>query len=404
VKGSHFEFVAGAFVLFSVAWLTFQIDYMARGWLVEAPEQFMYVDMFFFAGFVTEIVMKIVVFGVKGFFCGPQKYSRWFDLGLVLIQLLDISEEMFKFEVGGTEAQFLPMLRILRLFRVLRLVRIFKLFPDLRLLIMSVVQSFQPLLWVLALIGSITAVFAILITVVVTDHKTQFAMEEWQKKDDEEQILHHYFGSVPRSILFLYGMISGGRDWLESTEPLEKFISPYIVYIFVVYTFFVIFAMMNVITSQFVDQTLEASARNRREHMVTSLMDAFTKTDVAPGNATPRGITGRITGMVTEADFMGNLSHPSMKSFLKDLYKREDVGADEIKKSRLFEMLDDDCSGQVTRDELVLGCVRLTGSATSLDLAVLKLDVEHLCNDVRAMVDMHKAEAGLSKVTSEASR
>jgi len=295
-------------------------------------------------------------------------------------------------------------LRILRILRAWRVVRIFKLFPDLRMLIMSVFQSLEPLVWVFALIGSITAVFAILITVVVTDYKTQYGIEEWQKKDEEEQNLHLYFGSISRSILSLYGTISGGRDWGESAVPLDKFISPYVVYIFVLYTFFVIFAMMNVITSQFVDQTLEASARNRREHMVTSLMDAFTKTDVAPGNATPRGITGRITGMVTEADFMGNLSHPSMKSFLKDLYKREDVEAGEIKKSRLFEMLDDDCSGQVTRDELVLGCVRLTGSATSLDLAVLKLDVEHLCNDVRAMVDMHKAEAGLSSVTSEASR
>jgi len=390
VQGSRFEFVAGAFVLLSVAWLAFQIDYMARGWLVKAPKLFVYVDILFFVGFVIEIVLRIAVFGVKGFFCGPLKYACWFDFGLVVIQLLDIMEEMF--EVGETQAQWIPMLRILRLFRILRLVRIFKIFPDLRLLIVSVAQSIQPLVWVFALIGSITAAFAILITVVVTDYKTQYGIEEWQKKDEEEQNLHLYFGSISRSILSLYGTISGGRDWGESAVPLDKFISPYVVYIFVLYTFFVIFAMMNVITSQFVDQTLEASAKDRRDHMVTNLMDAFTK-NPSSDDETPRRSV--FTGMVTEADFMGNLSHPSMKSFLKDLYKREDVKADEIRKSRLFEMLDDDGSGEVTRDELVLGCVRLTGSATSLDLAVLKLDVEHLRRDVRVMVDMHMAEGRL---------
>ncbi|CAK0893735.1 unnamed protein product [Prorocentrum cordatum] len=149
-----------------------------------------------------------------------------------------------------------------------------------------------------------------------------------------------------------------------------------------------IFAMMNVITSQFVDQTLEASSKDRRDHMVSSLMDAFSKTGVR-------------AEMVTEEDFMNNLTHPSMRSFLKDLYRREEVSPEEIRKSRLFEMLDDDGSGEITRDELVLGCVRLTGSATSLDLAVLKLDVENLRRDVGDICEMHRAEGRMDRMPSK---
>merc|ERR1719237_315550 len=106
--------------------------------------------------------------------------------------------------------------------------------------------------------------------------------------------------------------------------------------------------------------------------------------------------------LVTEQDFMLNLTHASMKSFLKDLYKREEVSPEEIRNSRLFEMLDDDGSGAITKDELILGCVRLTGSATSLDLAVLKLDVENLRRDVGSIVDMHRAEGRMPALSPKA--
>merc|ERR1711963_513490 len=111
-------------------------------------------------------------------------------------------------------------------------------------------------------------------------------------------------------------------------------------------------------------------------------MDAFSET----GNR----------GLVSEEDFMKNLEHSSMRSFLKDLYKRENVSPGEIQRSRLFEMLDDDGSGEITREELVLGCVKLTGSATSLDLAVLKMDVQSLRADIGQIVDMHIANGKMA--------
>lgn len=382
-KGTIFESVAASLVILSVLWLTFQTQYTARMWLTEPPRQFVAVEIFFLVGFSIELLLRIAVFGIKNFFCGPEKFAAWFDFTLVAIQLLDVIQEMTDFAENQTH--YAPMLRILRLFRILRLVRIFRFFPDLRMLIVSVMQSIQPLIWVLALISTVTAVFAILITVVVTEYKTKVTIDEWLQKSDDEQLLENYFGSVDKSILSLYGTISGGRDWHESSEPLDKYISPYIVYLFVIYTFFLIFAMMNVITSQFVDQTLEASAKDRRESMVNNLMDAFSKT---PGTVS--------CDLVTETDFMHNLMHPSMRSFLKDLYKREDVSPEEIQKSRLFEMLDDDGSGEITREELVLGCVKLTGSATSLDLAVLKLDVEFVRDGVDALVKMHQKQGRLA--------
>ncbi|CAK0893736.1 unnamed protein product [Prorocentrum cordatum] len=146
VKGTTFDFLAGAFVMLSVVWLTFQTDYVARRWLTHAPDLFVYVDLFFLVGFVTELFLRIFVFGVKEFFCGPQKYGGWFDAALVVIQALDVFQEMF--DLAKNQTQWVPLLRILRLFRVFRLVRVFRVFPALRLLIVSVVQSVQPLIWV----------------------------------------------------------------------------------------------------------------------------------------------------------------------------------------------------------------------------------------------------------------
>lgn len=384
VKSNGFDYLAGFFVFSSIVWLTWVTQYTATRWLAEPPRAFVWVEVFFCVVFSAELSMRLMVFGCRAFFWSSSDWqSNIFDFLLVVLQVLDTF-----LEVTGASASKLswaPFIRILRLFRILRLIRIFRFFPELRMLVVSVVQSFQPLMWVFSLIFFITAVFAIVITVVVNEYKTGFSLDDWEKKDMMEQNLQEFFGSVERSVFTLYGTISGGRDWHTSAFPLMKFIDERLIGIFVLYTFFVIFAMMNVVTSQFVDSALEASAKDRRESMVSNLMDTFS--------------VG--SGLVTEDDFMRNLEDRSMKSFLKDLYKREEVSAQEIRHSRLFEMLDDDGSGAITKEELVLGCVKLTGAATSLDLAVLKLDVLETRKDIEQVLSALGIEKRNKSVIAE---
>jgi Ca2+-binding EF-hand superfamily protein len=359
-------------VLTSVVVLAFQTHYLA----VNLKEHWAFdvLEIVFAILFSIEIILRITVDGFVTFYCGSEKLGNWFDFSLVSAQVLDLVASAFGVTEGSNP--WTGFLRVLRLVRVVRLIRVFNVVPDLRVLVVSILQSFRPLMWVLILVMLVTAIFGIIITTMANDFRmSNLKWAECDVSPQDENIctqLTENFGGLDRSVLSLYGSISGGQDWRSSAQPLMQLIGRSQELWFVAYTFFVIFAMMNVITSQFVDTAIEASAKDRRENMVNNLMHTFEK---AAEN-------------VDEDLFMSYLKDPNMKNFLKDLYKREDVSPDEIRESRLFDMLDNDHGGTITKDELILGCVKLTGSATSLDLAVLKLDVQMIRASLSYFIEM----------------
>jgi Ca2+-binding EF-hand superfamily protein len=382
VRSDEFVSAVSFVVLTSVVVLGIQTHYIATNlsdhWIFEVFE---YVFAFLFT---IEITMRLIVDGCGKFYCGQEKVGNWFDFSLVSAQVINLASDVLDLSKGSS--QWTGFLRVLRLVRVIRLIRVFNVVPDLRILLVSILQSFRPLMWVLVLVMIVTATFGVIITTVANEFRVDSMMaskdqsvdsecDTFASQSDERSLcvqLVDNFGGLDRSILSLYGAISGGQDWRSSAQPLMNLVGRAHELWFVAYTFFVIFAMMNVITSQFVDTAIEASAKDRRENMVNNLMHTFEK---AAEN-------------VDEDLFMSYLGNPNMKTFLKDLYKREDVTDEEIRESRLFDMLDNDHGGTITRDELILGCVKLTGSATSLDLAVLKLDVQQIRAAMNYLVEI----------------
>merc|ERR1712137_744948 len=81
---------------------------------------------------------------------------------------------------------------------------------------------------------------------------------ETQKVED----MMVWYSSVPRSLLTLLQAISGGVDWKDVVEPL--FVWHWSVGIsLVAYILFIIFAVMNVVTSAFVSAALEQSEKGK---------------------------------------------------------------------------------------------------------------------------------------------
>merc|ERR1711920_1019662 len=108
------------------------------------------------------------------------------------------------------------------------------------MLFVSIISSLESLMWILVFVALTTASFAVVITQVVTDHKTHLGKEE---VIHHEQRLEEYFGSVGTCTYKLYQTISDGLHWAELADPLMEAISPWTAAILVAYSAFVTFAL-----------------------------------------------------------------------------------------------------------------------------------------------------------------
>jgi hypothetical protein len=315
------------------------------------------------------MVLKLVSYGIHGFFRSKKRWvSNLFDFSLVVFQVGDIAVDTLGAECAGRN-KLAGILRFVRIVRLMRLVRFLRMVPELRTLLVSIFTSMKALFWTFTVVFLVSAVFGVVLTLVVTDYKTaHFGPED---ASEQKEALEKAFGSVSNTMLTLYGTVSGGRDWTTSSEPLRDQIDENLVYVFVLYTFFVIFAIMNVITSHFVDTAIAASAADKRESMVLNLMDTFSK-------ASKR---------ISKDSFLMHADQPGMQSFLNHLFGRDGVTKEDVLDSRLFEILDDDGSGWIDKKEVVLGILKLAGNATALDLATLRLDIISVHSNMNWLVE-----------------
>merc|ERR1711971_167177 len=95
-------------------------------------------DYFFTGFFLTEVVIKIIRFGPKVFFFGPDWHWNNFDTAVVAVALVDtISNGIMAGDEGEGGFMNVTMFKILRLGRLARLVRLirFRLFKELKMMV-----------------------------------------------------------------------------------------------------------------------------------------------------------------------------------------------------------------------------------------------------------------------------
>ncbi|CAJ1336559.1 unnamed protein product, partial [Effrenium voratum] len=114
------------------------------------PEHTVWVglEMFFTGFFTLEILVKMKVFGVKGYLWGADWYWSWFDCFCVLLAYLEMGMSLPTTGLGSSECGLresdggagfgaLKMLKLARLGRIVRLLK-FKIFVELKLMIQGV--------------------------------------------------------------------------------------------------------------------------------------------------------------------------------------------------------------------------------------------------------------------------
>lgn len=267
------------------------------------------------------------------------------------------------------------MLRILRLLRVVRMtrvIRIIRFIRELRLMVFSLTGSLKSLAWAVVLLLIVLLVFGVFFT----DGAVAYCVQHDAMQSEDTRELRQYFGQLSISIISLYMAMSGGEDWSYLMHALKPLPVEYTL-LFLGFVTFAILALLNVITAVFVGTAMQRSQNDRElivqqelEHkgeLIAIMTQVFDELDSSN------------CGELCLEEFEKHMDDEKIMAYLRYL----EIDVSQVR--TLFRLLDVDQTGYVDLDEFVNGVMRLKGGATSMDLAVLKYQVECVLHKVLAL-------------------
>jgi hypothetical protein len=403
-------FITGMILVNSIL-IGLQIDYVAvHGRSRPLPDSYQVAEKLFCVLFTIELALRIVGDG-KAFFASKKNLK--FHLLDTTIVISAIIEQIMMLagidssnQDAGVDPAVFSILRILRLVRVARSVRLMQFSRDLRALVHGMVYCLKPLFWAIVLLTLLMFMFSVVLM--------EFAIDEWVGAEDpslQEKVLQEqsgyrpcvaedladgaarlledrvegdtqshagqkyelrwYLGHLPRAMFTLFKAISGGQNWGEIAEPL-KHVSWNLVAFFCLYIGVVVFAVLNIVTSIFIENARKNTLHDK-DHLIweevqehnwrqESLRTMFHKADLDG------------SGSVDFNNFKNHFEDPIVQAYFRTMGL--DIGA--CGTDALFELLDFDRSGYIDEDTFVAGCTHFRGSAKQMDFEKLACHVKSL--------------------------
>ncbi|CAK0832819.1 unnamed protein product [Prorocentrum cordatum] len=323
------------------------------------------VEFVFTTFYSLEIGLKLWVHRLF-FFSNEDAAFNVLDLSLVLIAGFEIVIlPLIRTSSGAVDSTFLRILRVFKVVKVLRMMRALHAFKDIRVMIDCLVHSVWPLLWASALLGFLSSLFAIYFV-----QSLAVALEDGNLSPAQERELLEHFGQVEVAVFSLLVATTGGNDWAYYSIRLEP-LGGFACVVYVVYIMFMFLAVMNIVTSVFLDKAMEiakpCSENERLDQCHADLEDA-------------RELTRLVSSMdeahqdrVTFGQFVGYMREPEFR-------KHFDARGLTRKDTRmLFKMLASYDSGPARQrgertvhlSAFLEGCMRLKGEASSMDVYAL---------------------------------
>jgi len=305
--------------------------------------------------FLSELLLRFAAERLS-FIVGANRRWNLFDTLIVATSLLDLVV------ASAPNVSVARILRIIRFIRILRAVRVLRSLQTFRLMLVQMLASLWNLVWLSVFLVFILYSAALFFMAGVT--------EAYPSANEEMQAaMHEYYGSVFETMLSLFMSVSGGHDWANRLQPFWSAMPLYPL-VFVLFIFAMLFGMLNIVVASFCEAAAEASRHDRDaiiEHQITRA----------------RTIQADIRRFFEEADADGNrsISLAELRNHLKDDRIKAFFASLEIEVTQaedLFYLLDEDDSGNIGFQEFIAGCMRLRGTATSMDLNLLLWECEKL--------------------------
>jgi voltage-gated sodium channel len=380
VVNPSFDLLCAFMIILNSALIGYEIDW--RTMSDSEPPHTDIINYVCAAFFFFELVLRMLVETPRGFFLMSENRSwNTFDFALVAMSFVDI---LLTDIVSGSVSQGL---RTLKMLRIIRVCRVFRFFAELSQLAMMIVDSIKSLCWALIMLFIVIYVFAILFTHAASDHVRMVSGGPDARQD---KIVQH-FGSLGTTIYTLFHSMLNGISWYVLTDALMH-LHPTMFVLYLFYIAFTMLAVLNIITGVFVDNAVEA-ARTQREFLVQKEMELKEKWCEEMRNLF----------LEMDEDCSGAVSLREVAEFFKD--ERvwsyfQALGIEAHDAERLFSLLDEDGSGDISVDEFLSGCLRLKGSARSIDVYALLHDQRRLASRFCAIEEAQEAVCGALHVNS----
>eukprot|EP00440_Ansanella_granifera_P037803 gb/GFBE01041009.1/.p1 GENE.gb/GFBE01041009.1/~~gb/GFBE01041009.1/.p1 ORF type:complete len:321 (+),score=59.66 gb/GFBE01041009.1/:1-963(+) len=277
-----------------------------------------------------------------------------FDFILVSVQIAEEILTLIQVDAyndGMGNATLLRSIRLLRAVRVLRVLRVALMAQDLRLLVGCLVYSLKPFFW------TVVALFVMIYVAGI--YLTQLCAAYRMDGTVDSDFMIDTYGSVAMAMFSLFQGLTGGNDWDVLVRPLINQCSPWIGVGFVAYISFSMLVVLNVVTGTFVQSAITRGEEVKDMQRVTEARRLF------------RCLDDDASGRITYAEMQKHMEEPAVQAYFRNL----DVDLSEA--NLLFDMLDVDGSGYIHFEEFLNGCIRLQGSAKSLDLLMVTRESRH---------------------------
>eukprot|EP00930_Biecheleria_cincta_P059098 TRINITY_DN44860_c0_g1_i1.p1 TRINITY_DN44860_c0_g1~~TRINITY_DN44860_c0_g1_i1.p1 ORF type:complete len:596 (+),score=98.84 TRINITY_DN44860_c0_g1_i1:25-1812(+) len=363
VGSSYFEFGMLLLVAVNVILMGVELDVSIGLPASELPSVYRILDNLCTGFYFTEVIVKVLAFGCRYYFYGPENRWNILDLVVVATSLLEVVTQVF--ESVGILKQ-MRALRLVRVVRSLKVVRVLRLISALRTLVVSILGTLRPLGMAVVLLMVMFYGFGLFITQTATDYCREQAI---MRSGDSEALprcdgsaLHDYFGSLPATMSTLFQSISNGVSWAGPAKDLAE-VGWWAVLMFNLFIVIAAFVIMNVLTGIFCQSAMEAAVSDREIAMLNRLAS---KNEIISALATLFSIVDTDkSNTITFDEFETAMENDSVVAVFESL----DIDTGDA--ALLFHLMDIDMSGTVDLDELVTGCIRYRNNATAMQVAHL---------------------------------
>jgi len=308
--------------------------------------------------------------------CGPDMWWNWFDFAIVSVGL---AEAILSY--SGANSIGMSCLRILRFLRISKLLRMFRalrIVSELRLMIDMFVGSCVFFMWCSVMFALFLSLFAIFFVQGMTFH-LQGEAEGVHDPKLMQDILG-YFGSVRLTMLSLFMAVTGGNDWSTYHDVLKR-TGPWYPLLWIFFILFSLIAFFNIIGGVFCEKAMALGSPTMYERMAEKrIRDQLGAAELSEllHSVVECGGSCRLT----EPRFNAFLNVPEVAAYF------EGRGFTTASAQRLFWLLlDAEQSNSVSFGKFISAVVKLDGSASSIDLHVLHVEMMKFRQDVQDQLD-----------------
>jgi len=181
---------------------------------------------------------------------------------------------------------------------------------------------------------------------------------------------YEYFGTFTSTMLTMFEITH--TNFAPAMRVLTSGVGEWTGWLVVVYRVLVSFAVLSVIQSVFIQQTLAVAASERNPETTSKAAQKKRDTYAAKLHNVFKQIDREAHGQIPKETFVNGFTNDAFKVLMASL----DIGASDSE--FLFEVLDTDRSGFISLNEFVSGALRLQGTARAVDIV-------HVMNVVRRL-------------------